>query len=210
MSPSCISDGFGQMPFHAGTKFPVGRQSKQYPPNLRRGEYVMSFCLARTTDTIDWCCAKTSSRGGTCAGVRTARLDRGSAALIGVGLARPFGAALLSRQLVSVLPPPVGGLPRSLSGNSGRGRKRSGRLGRCACGVGGLARPPLVAFSDFVRYGAVCRQALGYLQSKREGRHCQARGLHRRSGPGRALRRGGHGYEAGRGCSNSLPAASVR
>jgi len=51
--------------------------------------------------------------------------DRNGAAPFGFGIRRAAGTAILSRLVVTVLPPPVGGLSRSLRADSGGRRKHS-------------------------------------------------------------------------------------
>ena len=53
--------------------------------------------LARPAGVLIWGDGKGSHRGRTCTAIRTARLDTSAAAAVGVDLARPPGAALLSR-----------------------------------------------------------------------------------------------------------------
>lgn len=100
---------------------------------------------------------------------------------IGLSFARPSGACLLSRRLVTILSPPVGGLPRSLRRNPlGRGG-RGGRIRRSANQIRSSAARVAAALSDFVRYRAEGDQGLGHLQSEGKGRHRQACGVRHRS-----------------------------
>jgi len=92
---------------------------------LRFDETLSPQCLAVNT-LLEWCHGKSSCRWGNCEGLRVAGLDTRAKAVVRVGL--PGGApgsALLSRELVTVLPPPVGGLSRTLSGNQVGGREPS-------------------------------------------------------------------------------------
>jgi len=94
---------------------------------------------------------KSSCHWGSCEGLRAAGLDMRAKAVVGVDLSGVPGSTLLSRELVTVLPPPVGGLSRTLSGNQIGGREPSGCFGGSARSIGGLANSALIAVSDFVR-----------------------------------------------------------
>src|ERR1700728_4689174 len=93
--------------------------------------------LASPAGVLDSADGKRSYRWRTCTGIRTTRLDTSATPAVGVDLAQSLGAALLSRQLVTFLPPPVGGLPRALPGNPIGGRERGSCLGGCARRIGG-------------------------------------------------------------------------
>src|ERR1022692_858832 len=140
---------------------------------LRFDETLSPQCLAVNT-LLEWCHGKSSCRWGNCEGVRVAGLDTRAKAVVRVGLAGGApGSALLSRELVTVLPPPVGGLSRTLSGNQVGGREPSGCFGGFVRIIGGLANSALIAVSDFVRYGTTRCQGLGHLQLARKSRHRQ-------------------------------------
>ena len=100
---------------------------------------------------------QSSCHWGNYEGLRVAGLDTRGKAVVGVDLPGRTGSALLSRELVTVLPPPVGGLWRTLSGNQVDGREPSGCFGGSAGNIGGLANSALIAISDFVRYGTTRR-----------------------------------------------------
>jgi hypothetical protein len=134
---------------------------------------------------------KSSCRWGNCEGLRAAGLDTRANAVVGVP-----GSTLLSRELVTVLPPPVGGLSRTLSANQIGGREPSGCFGGSARDIGGLANSALIAVSGFVRYGTMRRQGLGHLQLTRKRRHRQTSRLRDRSQSGSPLRFGGLGRDA--------------
>jgi len=140
---------------------------------LRLDETLSPQCLAVNT-LLEWCHGKGSCRWGNCEGLRVAGLDTHAKAVVRVGLpgAAP-GSALLSRELVTVLPPPVGGLSRTLSGNQVGGREPGGCFGGFVRVIGGLANSALIAVSDFVRYGTTRCQGLGHLQLARKRRHRQ-------------------------------------
>jgi hypothetical protein len=135
----------------------------------------VSFTKCSGLDTLlEWCHGKSSCRWGNCEGLRVAGFDTRAKAVVRVGL--PGGApgsALLSRELVTVLPPPVGGLSRTLSGNQVGGREPSGCFGEFVRIIGGLTKSALIAVSDFVRYGTTRCQGLGHLQLARKRRHRQ-------------------------------------
>jgi len=116
---------------------------------------------------------KCSCHWGNCEGLRVAGLDMRAPAVVGVDLSGAPGSTLLSRELVTVLPPPVGGLSRTLSANQIGGREPSGCFGGSARNIGGLANSALIAVSGFVRYGTMRRQGLGHLQLTRKRRHRQ-------------------------------------
>ena len=116
---------------------------------------------------------KSSCHWGSCEGLRASGLDLRAKAVVRVGLSGAPGSTLLSRELVTVLPPPVGGLSRTLSGNQIGGREPSGCFGGSARSIRGLANSDLLAVSDFVRYGTPRRQELGHLQLTRKTRHRQ-------------------------------------
>jgi hypothetical protein len=94
---------------------------------------------------------KSSFHRGSCEGLRASGLDLRAKAVVGVDQSGAPGSTLLSRELVTVLPPPVGGLSRTLSGNQIGGREPSGCFGGSARSIGGLANSALIAVSDFVR-----------------------------------------------------------
>ncbi len=133
------------------------------------------------------------------AGFRSAGLDGSAAAFIRAGSARPVGAAFLSRRLVTVLPPPVGGLPRALRGVACGRRGRGSRFRRCSEPIGGTAATPVVAIPDLVRQRAARCAGVGHLQPARERWNRQAGGLRYRSRPEGALR--GSGYRCHEGAS---------
>ena len=86
---------------------------------------------------------KGSHRGRTCAGIRTARLETSAAAAVGADIEESLSATLLSRQLVTFLPPPVGGLRRALPGNPVGWRERRSCLGGCPHKIGEALRVDL-------------------------------------------------------------------
>jgi len=145
----------------ADRRSPVGRMARsarrQPRPKGSRQTHPLAFKCGSIRlgpiGMLDSGDGKRSHRWRTCTGIRTTRLDTSATQAVGVDLARSLGAPLLSGQLVTFLPPPVGGLPRSLPGNPVGGRERSSCLGRCTRRIGGLAGSPLFAFCDFVRYG---------------------------------------------------------
>jgi hypothetical protein len=140
---------------------------------LRFDETLSPQRLAVNT-RLEWCHGKSSCRWGNCEGLRVAGLDMRAQAVVRVGLpAGAPGAALLSRELVTVLPPPVGGLSRTLSRNQVGGREPGGGFGGFVRSIGGLANPALMAVSDFVRHRTTRGQGLGHLQRARKRRHRQ-------------------------------------
>ena len=122
---------------------------------------------------LEWAHGKSSCRWGNCEGLRAAGLDTRANAVVGVDLPGAPGSTFLSWELVTVLPPPVGGLSRPLSANQIGGREPSGCFGGSARNIGDLANSALIAVSDFVRYGTTRRQGLGHLQLTRKRRHRQ-------------------------------------
>ena len=116
---------------------------------------------------------KSSCHWGSGEGLRAAGLDMRAKAVVGVDLSGVPGSTLLSRELVTVLPPPVGGLSRTLSGNQVGGREPSGCFGGFVRIIGGFANSALIAVSDFMRHGTTRCQGLGHLQLARKRRHPQ-------------------------------------
>ncbi len=146
---------------------------------------------------VKWCHGKSSWRGGNCEGLSVAGLDADATSVVRAELpGGAVGSALLSWELVTVLSPPVGGLSRTLSGNSIGGRESGGYFSGFVQIVGGLANSALIAVSDFVRYRTTRCQRLGYLQRARKRRHRQTGRLRHRFQPGSSLRFGGLGLDA--------------
>jgi hypothetical protein len=81
------------------------------------------------------------------------------------------GAGVLSRLVVTVLSPPVGGLSRPLPADSCRRRKRSRSFRRYRRGIRSFARANLVTVSHLVRHRTPRHQRMGLAEYTRERRH---------------------------------------
>ena len=127
----------------------------------------------RNTDSRD---AAAAGRNGS--RFRAAGFDRRTASSVGDLRIKSGRSAFLSRALVTVLPPPVGGISRTRGGNSRGGREAdchfSGQPGKIAGG----ARRAAIALHNFVRHAAYGGARVGRLQSARKRRHRETGGVH--------------------------------
>lgn len=111
--------------------------------------------------------------------------------VIGSVRVQPNGPALLSRALVTVLPPSVDGVSAALRDDSRGGSGAGGSFCGRTAEIAGGARTTRLVFSHPVRHRACGGTAVGRLQRAREGRDCKTCGVHPGSWARRSLRFGG-------------------
>ena len=166
-----------------------GRLAKHAGPGQEESQRTLKI-----KDVHDDCSAaepRNAAQGRSAsAGFCASGLDRHSTAVIGPGGGWSAGSAVLSRPLVTLLSPPVGGISQALQSYSCRRCQLGGCFRGCPGEVGGGSAATSTTVLDSLRQGTSRRAGMGHLQPEGKRRYCQTSGIHPGAGSDCTLRLG--------------------